>query len=67
MEIIKKTVELRKKGLEAYFTIDAGENIHIICQKKDVVKIYDYFIKQPEVCEIIKNEPAVGSRIITYE
>ena len=63
-EIIKKTVALRKKGIEVYYTIDAGENVHLVCQKKYKEKIYDYFINQPEVSEIITNEPTVGVRSI---
>ncbi len=63
-EIIKKTVTLRKRGVEAYYTIDAGENVHIICQRKDKEKVYDYFINQPEVLEIITNEPTIGTRVI---
>ncbi len=64
VELIKKTVALRESGLEAYFTIDAGENLHIICQKKDEKKVYNYFKKQPEVKEIISNDPAVGARML---
>jgi len=64
IRIIKKTIELRKQGIEVYYTIDAGENIHIICQKKDEEKAYRYFQKQQEVLEIIKNYPTIGARII---
>ncbi|HEX7542706.1 MAG TPA: diphosphomevalonate decarboxylase [Patescibacteria group bacterium] len=64
IEIIEKTVELRKQGVEIYYTVDAGENVHIICQKKDEKKAFRYFQKQPEVLEIIKNYPAIGARII---
>ncbi|MFN4212589.1 MAG: diphosphomevalonate decarboxylase [Microgenomates group bacterium] len=64
IEVLKKIIDLRKNGLEVYYTIDAGENIHLICQKKDRKKIYDYFIRQREVREIIINEPAIGVRAI---
>lgn len=64
IEIIKKVITLRQKGIEVYFTIDAGENVHLICQENDKDKVYDYFINQPEVLEIIVNRPAVGARII---
>lgn len=64
IEVIKKTVALRKNGLEVYYTIDAGENLHLICQKKDGKKIYDYFINQKEVREIIINEPTMGVKVI---
>lgn len=64
IEIIKKIVELRKKGIEGYYTIDAGENVHLICQKNDQKKFFDYFINQPEVEEIIINHPTEGAKTI---
>lgn len=64
IEVIKKIVNLRIRGKRCYYTIDAGENIHLICQRKDEREIYDYFIKQKEVESIIINYPAQGTRII---
>lgn len=64
VELIKKTIALRGLGTEAYFTIDAGENVHIICQEKDEETVYTYFKNQEEVQEIIKNEPTIGARVI---
>lgn len=64
MEVIKKTLALREQGIEAYFTIDAGENVHIICEKKNEKKVFSYFSKLKEVQEIISNDPAVGTRLI---
>jgi len=64
IELIKKIIEIRKIGLEGYFTIDAGENIHLICQKKDEEKFLDFFKKQKEVLKIIKNYPDNGTKII---
>lgn len=64
VEVIKKLIQLRKNGLEGYFTIDAGENIHIICQKKDESKCTAYFSTQPEVEDIIVNYPCVGARVL---
>lgn len=64
VDIIKKTLDLRRKGIEAYFTIDAGENVHLICQKKDEETVYTYFQKQKEVQEIIKNNPTIGARVL---
>lgn len=64
VELIKKTIALRASGIEAYFTIDAGENMHIICLQKDEEKIADYFKKQPEVLDLIINHPAAGARVL---
>lgn len=64
VEVIKKIVDLRTKKKRCYYTIDAGENIHLICLKKDKNEVYDYFINQKEVKEIIVNYPSQGTQII---
>jgi len=63
-EVIKKIIELRQKGVEGYFTIDAGENIHLICQKKDNEKFLNFFKTQKEVLQVITNYPAIGTKFI---
>ncbi len=64
VEIIKKIIALRNRGVEAYFTIDAGENVHAICESKNEKKVAAYFRKQPEVTDLILNRPAVGARLM---
>lgn len=62
IDIIKKIVEGRGQGLEMYFTIDAGENIHLICQNKNKEKIYKYFSKEKNILNIISNQADIGTR-----
>jgi diphosphomevalonate decarboxylase len=64
LDVMKKTIELRNQGIDAFYTIDAGENVHIICEKKNEKKVYDYFSKQDEVQEIIVNYPTIGVRVV---
>ena len=54
MELIKQ------RTVPAYFTIDAGPNVHIICEGKDEQKITKLFKKN----NIIVNKPVRGARII---
>ncbi|MEK7431956.1 MAG: diphosphomevalonate decarboxylase [Cyanobacteriota bacterium] len=42
LEIIHKVRELRNEGLNCYFTIDAGANVKILCQKNDSNKIMNF-------------------------
>lgn len=42
LEIIKLIQELRNKGLECYYTIDAGPNVKILCQKNSCSNIKKY-------------------------
>jgi len=64
VELIKKIIEIRKIGIEGYFTIDAGENIHLICQKKDEEKFLKFLKDQKEILQIIVNYPEEGAKFI---
>lgn len=52
--------DMKKSGLPAYFTIDAGPNVHIICEAKDEEKVTNYFKKYT----VIVNKPARGAHFI---
>jgi diphosphomevalonate decarboxylase len=64
LEIILNVGDWRKKGIEAYFTIDAGPNVHIICEEKNANKLESNLSKLGNVKEILVNRPAVGARVI---
>jgi diphosphomevalonate decarboxylase len=50
---------LKKSGLPAYFTIDAGPNVHIICEGKDEQTLTEYFKKW----KLIINKSAKGAHL----
>ncbi|MBI4097403.1 MAG: hypothetical protein HY428_03230 [Candidatus Levybacteria bacterium] len=62
MKAVKKW---RKEGLEVYFTINTGQNIHLICQQKDAEKIASLVKEIPEVKEVIINTPSKGTHIVS--
>jgi len=39
LRIIKTIQKLRKEGLPCYFTIDAGPNVHCLCQSKNMQEL----------------------------
>lgn len=51
---------IKKSGLPAYFTIDAGPNVHIICESKDEKRVTDLF----KNWKIIINKPSRGAHSI---
>jgi diphosphomevalonate decarboxylase len=55
----------RNDGLEVYFTVNTGQNIHLICQKKDAELVSKRASKVPEVRKIVINYPSVGARIVS--
>lgn len=36
VEVFQKLLKIRENGVHAFFTVDAGPHVHIVCQAKDV-------------------------------
>lgn len=64
LDIINKVNELREKGVECYFTIDAGPNVHVICESKNRRKISRLLNGISGVKEVLSNKPAEGARLL---
>jgi diphosphomevalonate decarboxylase len=65
MEIVDLVLNLRKSGIEAYFTIDAGANVHIITPNVNLEIISESLKSLMCVKNIIINKPCAGTRLIT--
>lgn len=52
----------RKEGIRAYFTIDAGPNVHLICQEDQKDKVMDKLNKIKDVDSIVVNTVAPGAQ-----
>jgi diphosphomevalonate decarboxylase len=63
--IMETVVNWRKKGLSVYFTIDAGPNIHLICEAKDEKIVMEKAKSIPGVLQIIVNKPAPGAHLVS--
>ncbi|WP_147534552.1 diphosphomevalonate decarboxylase [Bacillus marasmi] len=59
-EVIQEVYTLRSMGIQAYFTIDAGPNVKILCQPKDEQAVFDALIKVPIVHEVHICHPGQG-------
>lgn len=62
IEIMQLVWQWRSEGLFVYFTIDAGPNIHLICQEKDQQQVIDKLNKMKDIKYII-NSAANGTRL----
>jgi diphosphomevalonate decarboxylase len=63
-KLMAAVADWRGEGLSVYFTIDAGPNVHLICQGKDEQEVLKRVQSVPGVLDIIRNEPAVGAHLI---
>lgn len=63
--IMKAIVEWREKdNLQAYFSIDAGANVHVICEKKNAQEVQKRLKAIEFVKDTIYNEPCTGTHEI---
>lgn len=64
IEIIKKVYEWREERIPVYFTIDAGPNVHLICQGKNENIVLNKLKEINDIKDIIVNKPAKGAHLI---
>lgn len=64
MEIIRAAREWHDEGLPVYFTIDAGPNVHLICEAKDEKIVSKKASEIIGVQQIIVSKPARGARTV---
>lgn len=58
LEIIQAVRHWREhEGLQVYFTIDAGPNIHLLCEADDVATVQAHLATLPSVQQIIVSRP----------
>ncbi|MEK7156191.1 MAG: diphosphomevalonate decarboxylase [Patescibacteria group bacterium] len=63
LTIMKLTKKWRAEGLPVYFTINTGQDIHLICERENVERVKSKLADVEGVKEVIVNYPAVGARI----
>src|SRR3989338_6837251 len=62
-KIMKLVKKWRTEGLSVYFTINTGQDIHLICEKKNIKKIVVKLKDIKEVKNIIVNYPTISARL----
>lgn len=68
IEIMHALRQWRAEGItEAYFTIDAGANVHVISQGKNVKKVSQLLRQITAVNDVLVCKPAPGARVISVE
>lgn len=65
LRIMQEVKKWREAGLPVYFTLNTGQDLHIICQKSDQAKTQELLDQIPEVKQIIINHPSKGAWLTT--
>lgn len=64
LDVMQKIQELRSVGIQAYFTIDAGPNVKVICQPADEQVVRDALLSIPSVRDVISSSFGPGVQYI---
>lgn len=63
LRIMKLIGHWRKDGIQVYFTINTGQDIHLICEQQNIDKVKLKLKELEEVKDIIVNTPGEGTRL----
>lgn len=64
MRVMHQIINWRLSGLESYFTIDAGPNVHVLCLAKDALKLKRHLAAIDGVKNVIVNRPTNGAALL---
>ncbi|MFZ2025535.1 MAG: diphosphomevalonate decarboxylase [Microgenomates group bacterium] len=64
LRVMDAVYELRKNGTPAYYTMDAGPNVHILCEEKNEEIVHSALKNVFGVQSVIVNAPARGTHCI---
>ena len=63
--IMKMVQKWRREGLPVYFTLNTGQDVHLVCQKKDVDMLVRLIRQVGEIVKkIIVNTPSKGTHVV---
>ncbi len=64
IEIMKAVQSWRKTGIPAAYTIDAGPNVHILCEESALENVKHRLASIPGVKEVLVAHPGSGAKIV---
>jgi diphosphomevalonate decarboxylase len=62
--VVQRVVELRQEGLEAYFTIDAGPQVKVLCLPQQRAAVADQIGRVQGVRRVVLSEPGPGAQVL---
>lgn len=64
IEIFQKLLSMREIGIYAFFTVDAGPHVHVVCQAKDVESVKTSLGELSGIKTIIECGTGEGTKVI---
>lgn len=60
IQAIKLVEQLRESGIECYYTIDAGPNVKVLCQSKNITRVKRFFANYFDQDQLVVAKPGSG-------
>ncbi len=64
LDVMHSVHQLRRDGIPAYFTIDAGPNVKVLCQPKDEEYVVDVLMRLEKVKTVFPCHPGEGVKYL---
>lgn len=64
VRMMRQVKKWREEGLQVYFTVNTGQDIHLLCQKKDAKEVAKLVEAVEGVKQVIINTPAKGAHTV---
>ncbi len=64
VKIIHLVRSMRRDGIQAYFTIDAGPQVKILCRSQEAAAIEKILRREPEIDTVISCSPGPGAHLL---
>ena len=64
LAVIHKVIDLRNENVEAYFTIDAGPQVKVLCRPEDGPTVADMIGRVPGVQRILLSKPGGAAGVV---
>jgi diphosphomevalonate decarboxylase len=64
VSLMKSVIKWRHEGLAVYFTVNTGQDVHVICLSKDADEVMKRLEKVQEIKRVIYNNPSPGTRLV---
>lgn len=66
IEVMRAVRAWREEGVGVYFTLDAGPNVHCLCDAAWAAEVEARLAGLPGVVEVIDSGPGGGARVVEY-
>jgi diphosphomevalonate decarboxylase len=64
LRIMENIEQWRRGGLEAYYTLNTGQDVHILCEEKNIHEVQSRLESLLGVTDVIVNRPGKGTHLI---